>query len=1312
LVLLAILAVLSACQREAGTVRGTVGELAMIHSKVLLQGKEVRGVHRLAVGERITTEPEGRARARLDDGTLAIIDGGTSLSLERDMLRLEAGRIFVERQDPKPITVGMGTSRIALSGSAASLELHGATGSVYCSRGEISIAHGGRAYRVASGETAKLAGEAVTVSPEKAFEDWTSGYAAPWHSASGEKSAIPEARAGAALTVLGVPFVVRSHGVNVSIDGELALTRSVTTFFNGASSAERANVRLALPAGAIVTRVAKRGGASANETDARLVIAAGPSRTGSSAHSGLEWAGAGFVQGDIGTVGSGEAVELILEYSEWLGTQGDRSTYRYPMTSRHDTAPIGELTIEIDTTKSGRATVSHNAEASSSEARIRYRASDARPTSDFVVELAALTADPPALRAYVESGGTGEDPYVMVRAELPEKAPSPLALVLVLDASMSMGGSGFELGRSTVAAILSKLGIHDEVAVVVAEQKVKTVGSSVLEPLSAERRIELMRSLSALRPGGASNLGLALEHAAALIDANSRGARAKHGTVVYIGDGRPTLGAASAAEIRRLLARRAGGLPRLSTVAIGPHADRWFLAGLAAGTGLSRDVTDPADSARAASDLVAHDLEPAFRNVTLDLGPTVDRLYPREPGMVRAGSTHTVVGRLRGRLPARAALRYVDGEKTVTEWRPLARAPLPGRAGLPARWAAARVEELSLGDQGIEPAIALAARAELLTPWTSWLFSEPSPGFASMGLAQRVLELSPERDVAFARRIESIVPSGSMLLEPPSRLPVGTTLLEAAEAAVKRTLDKSASAVRACRDARAAARSHLPDSIAITVSVSGEGRPTRVGVDMAPARRRFSDRLLEQCIENVVRSLPFIAAGVVVSTRHALTVPVTEDQDPVRCSPESRVSLPVRKLVWRDRTADAATVYVEAGRRCELPAWKDRRALLGVLLERLADGPSRLELAQSLDRRGERDAADFVRSEALRRATSHAEFEALRRILLVSEPDVADELEKAYGKAQTDQERLASVRRFLELAPNNPFARRRLLALLEALDHRPALLEEIEGLRADPFADAGLLSLAASALRRAGYEEEATRAFGELCERAPEDPWTLAFVGDRLRAEALDDEATAIYERLAELLPNDAGVDLRAALAHAGSGRLDLAVRLLERVAATGGRGNDAGLGELAAITAAVLIAGAQANDQRPSVREELARKALELALPDAAAFVLVRSPPSDQPVTLSMVRSTLKQPQSADLDASVLGLSALRIERGERDVEIVLSRPAEAGPGRAIPAEVSVLTRSPSSDQKPLALLTQTVLVTADGTPVRLHFDGNTLRR
>ena len=245
----------------------------------------------------------------------------------------------------------------------------------------------------------------------------------------------------------------------------------------------------------------------------------------------------------------------------------------------------------------------------------------------------------------------------------------------------------------------------------------------------------------------------------------------------------------------------------------------------------------------------------------------------------------------------------------------------------------------------------------------------------------------------------------------------------------------------------------------------------------------------------------------------------------------------------------------------------------------------------------------------------------------------------------------------------------------------------------------------ASALRRIGLDAEGRRAFGELIERAPQDPWTLAYVGDRLRAEGMFDEAGAAYDSLARALPNDAGVALRLALSHAGAGRLDVATRLLDRVAQTGGRGDDGRLGELASIAQAVLLAGARGGADA-EVEAELERRLLRTALPDVQSVVMIQSPPSDDPIEVSVVRKNGENvAQSADLDARELGVAAIRIERGDGTARISLKRALELGPSRPAKAKLAALILDRESN-KP-RLVTKEVDVSADGKSVELEFDG-----
>src|SRR5262249_44477548 len=159
-----------------------------------------------------------------------------------------------------------------------------------------------------------------------------------------------------------------------------------------------------------------------------------------------------------------------------------------------------------------------------------------------------------------------------------------------------------------------------------------------------------------------------------------------------------------------------------------------------------------------------------------DLGSTIDRIYPREARAALSGSTVTVAGRLRGKLPDRIGFRFRKGATLVQETRPLTSVTVPRGADVPKRWASARIAEMAARGDGIESAVAIAAQAKLLTPWTSWFFSSGESYAAGATLEKRVLGLSPSLDAAYAARVEPALKGASLLLEPPRSFGGGVTL--------------------------------------------------------------------------------------------------------------------------------------------------------------------------------------------------------------------------------------------------------------------------------------------------------------------------------------------------------------------------------------------------------------------------------------------------------------------------------------------------------------------------------------------------------
>jgi hypothetical protein len=201
----------------------------------------------------------------------------------------------------------------------------------------------------------------------------------------------------------------------------------------------------------------------------------------------------------------------------------------------------------------------------------------------------------------------------------------------------------------------------------------------------------------------------------------------------------------------------------------------------------------------------------------------------------------------------------------------------------------------------------------------------------------------------------------------------------------------------------------------------------------------------------------------------------------------------LRRGVWRERLdrTEAYAAYLEAKRGCELESWTAKRALLELTLSwfsrRGSASLEALDLAQKLSDIAEDEAANFLRKEAIKRS-SPAELRELRKRLLFQERLPMAAFLERYNKAKDDAERLSIINTFSVLAPHDRRLRELFLSLLLSTGRKAELVEEINKLRVDPFADAELIAHAAHLLRLSGDEVAAKRAYGEIAERSTEDP--------------------------------------------------------------------------------------------------------------------------------------------------------------------------------------------------------------------------------
>jgi tetratricopeptide (TPR) repeat protein len=1322
-VAVAVGAVWSGRNRASFGVRATVAEVQPVHAPVSVDGKEVRAIRRVGAGGAIETGADGRGRARLDDGTTLVIDRASRFRVMDGGIDLAEGRLFVQVPSTARTKLSVGVQTAIASGAALALERHGVVSKVFCASGEVTVQDPkGVETRVHSGETASAQGEAIQVAPEAAFEDWTAGMASPWSASGSPRRAIGElwGRLGNVLDGdAGTPLTIRSSEVTARVVEELAHTRVRTTYFNAGGGTVRGDFRMAIPRGGTVDEFTIERGETRTPSTLRVADRTRTEMVPPDAR--LEWAGDGWLRGTLPAIEPGATVSIVVGWYEWLSPSGGRLLYRYPLSTGGDAPRIGEFLFTADFDGAHPSALLAGSGAMVLGKTVSLRKSDFVPTSDIVVEAEVERADRVA-RAYVapwttdrgnkRSSDTGGD-YLVVRTELPDAKPDDgVTLAMVLDVSGSIDPSLLDAERALVEALLRGLGERDRVAVFAADEGVSAVGPEKVTPMTEEARKTILGAMAALRPGGATDLGRALERGADAIPPD-----APAGMVIYVGDGWPTVGDTNVDEIEARLARRADGLPRVGAVAVGPMANRFALSALVRGSGPVLEIRGREDAAATAVELLAEALRPAVGDVEVSFPPGVERVYPRGAHAQVAGTTVQVVGRIVGKVPDRVVLKWRDASGTHAEERRLERRDAGSDEEVRRRWAAARVEELAFRMAGREAATDVAAAEGLLTPWTAWVVGASGGTYVPTPIDTRVLDLAGSVDSPYSALLST--PSGAFgtltdpLNEPEEDpKPDADEYRAAVRAAGQRVIEAAGKQIRACRDARVALRPDIRGTLRIQARVNADGQVEKVAV--TSVNLADNDPILNDCVSVVVRGIRFPETTLTgsVEIEYRFDLPPPRPMAGRRCSPASLLPLGLRRGIWLERLRTSTPpdqVYLSAKQACELKEWSDKRALLEIVLSHVTGGVERVSIARQLAEAGEEDAASLLRREAMRRAREPRELWAIRLALVGNEKLPVGEFRKQYKAATSNEARLAVVRRFLPIAPHDSGLRRRLFALLEATGQREALVSEVMAARQDPLADAALLADGAAALRRVGYEAEARRGYGELAERAADDPAVRAYLGDRLRAEGWFDEATATYRALEELAPDEPSTLLRLSLAHAGAGRLDIATRMLARLAHTGGRSGDDGAAQMATQVGATLVIEASARQGvAADTRAQLLRRALEFPWPHAATIVLVRTPRLLRPVQVALLRgpSDARERREPEGSMPAIGLYSFALQPGdEKDIDIQVRRAAALQPESKVPVEISILRAG--DDLSEAAISRHAFDAAADGEVVTWHYDG-----
>lgn len=1135
---------------------------------------------RVENGALLATGPHGKATLILDAGGWFLLDRATRVKVTAKGLKLLSGRVWVDAHGTSGVTLT--TDNGSVTGAEASFDVRTAAKAtqVYCGSAEITLQAGKKTLRLVSGMLATMSGGKIDPQLQKIWDDWTGGMAqaGPREHRLTAGIGTLEARMQSEVGVARSPLLVRDHQVKAWIEGDLAVTRVEQHFFNPRSRVVEGRYRVRLPRGAIIRSLAagKKG-----QTQPGRIVPRSRRRGSPAANTVLEWEAPDRYVATVYPIGPGATTVVRLEYVQWLHRKKGRRRYIYPM-GGGDAPKLGEFALEVNVKRAGSKNLKAGMGAKREGDWVIVRRSDFRPRADFVLELLDRGAPKPVL-FHAAAGRSKEPAYAALTLLAPlkklpaQRSQRSIKLVLVADVSAGMGTPEAALVRTVTDAILRQLTPKDQVALMVASVDARPLGKAKgLVQATVAHREALLTALGRSRPGGGTDLEQALQTASRMLPKGL-------GSVIYIGDGRATLGTLAPGLLRDRLARRLTP-PRLFAVGIGSGASMDLLDAVTDGLGFAVKVRDVLEAPRAALRIVAHAARPTLRNVTVDLGPQMDRIYPRRPVTVEDGTFLHVLGRLRGKPPKHVTLKYLrDGKPFVTRLA-ISHQKVSDRGDLRRRWAFARIQDLLRRGAGREAVAEVGVRYSVITPFTGMVIGSWGGNFYHSRLPE------DPAGTFVPEALRGGPPAGRITIALEPGWSTRSSRVIPLEALYRRALHRKLwTAARAAFDRKAASRPDLSGIVPVQLEVNPDGSVHKA--DLVKDAVVLKDPDVVEDVLRLVRSaqLPATPTGERFKMTHTFRfVPQDISDVPKRClnkdgtrkrSKESYKYLDARRALWRERlyrnrTAVGAHRVWRGALACgEIRLDTDARALLLLMIDALGTTRKRVDLYQRL-----RDelawVRAFLRREILRRVRTLDDVRAVRAGLALDGGIDRALLTKMLVKAKKDPAKLKIVRRFWALSPESLTLRVMLMHLLE----RTSNLAEAERiawkLRGDPAADAGVRQQVGEYFLRRGNRAEARRSFSELVEFAPYDPWARRRLGNLLMAQAtqagkakgqrawalhLYADAYREYETLAWLLPADSAVLLLMANAAAGMRRTDWALRLQQRVseaAEVGSRGN------------------------------------------------------------------------------------------------------------------------------------------------------------
>jgi len=561
------------------------------------------------------------------------------------------------------------------------------------------------------------------------------------------------------------PLEVRDHHVTAKVLGRVAVTEVDQVFYNPSGSRLEGTYLFPIPKGAQIDTFAMD--VNGKMTNAELLDAAKARGIYEEIVRSmrdpalLEYLGQGLFKVRIFPIEPRSEKRVKLKYTELLTQEGGLLRYLYPLnTEKFSARPLQSVSVKVDIElPEGLRTIyspSHEVEVKRhgpKKAVVGFEAKEIRPDTDFQLFVAPATGSDVGVHVMTyREPGEAEGSFLLVLSPSHEMAVEKVLrkdVVFVLDTSGSMAeGKKLIQAKKALAFCLRNLNEGDRFEVVRFSTETEPLFGKLVAP--SEANVERAESfVAALKPIG----GTAIEDAllAALEPLKVQGQKDRPYTVVFLTDGRPTVGSTNDDEIVSKATRAMGERAvRVFSVGIGTDVNTHLLDRLSEATrAASRYVLPEEDLELALSAFYAKISQPVLASPRLRVkGPVrLTKLAPPLLPDLFRGEQVVVLGRYSGTGDAAITLQgTVNGAARSFTWEASFPARAPGNTFIPRLWATRRIgfllDQIRLhGESGElrDEVTDLARRYGIVTPYTAFLVLEDESR-RSVPVSQRTIQ--------------------------------------------------------------------------------------------------------------------------------------------------------------------------------------------------------------------------------------------------------------------------------------------------------------------------------------------------------------------------------------------------------------------------------------------------------------------------------------------------------------------------------------------------------------------------------------------